>query len=130
MVQGIIEEETSKMLKAEANEIIKEEKVSNSSYTVAGVEYDTATGLPYTYVDGAGNKYTSKDLERLNTSSGDTVDGGTFRNGDGTYSTGFEDATTIDQILGEPDEGTFTEGGTYIPPGFEGATTIDGDSPT
>ena len=28
---------------------------------------------------------------------------------------GFEDATTIDQILGESDEGTFTEGGTYIP---------------
>ena len=50
-MQGIIEEETSKMLKAEANEIIKEEKVSNPSYTVAGVEYDTATGLPYTYVD-------------------------------------------------------------------------------
>ena len=39
-------------------------------------------------------------------------------------------STTIDQILGEPDEGTFTEGGTYIPPGFEGATTIDGESPT
>ena len=112
-MQGIIEEETSKMLKAEANEIIKEEKVSKPSYTIAGVEYDTATGLPYTYVDGAGNKYTSEDLERLNTSSEDTDDVGTFRE-DGTY-TGFEDATTIDQILGEPDEGTFTEGGTYIP---------------
>ena len=130
VVQGIIEEETSKMLKAEANEIIKEEKVSNSSYTVAGVEYETATGLPYTYVDASGNKYTSEDLERLNTSSEDTVDpGGTFRNGD-YIPPGFEDATTIDQILGEPDEGTFTEGGTYIPPGFEGATTIDGESPT
>ena len=90
------------MLKAEANEIIKEEKVSNSSYTVAGVEYETATGLPYTYVDASGNKYTSEDLERLNTSSEETVDPG----------------------------GTFTEGGTYIPPGFEGATTIDGESPT
>ena len=130
VVQGIIEEETSKMLKEEANEIIKEEKVSNSSYTVAGVEYETATGLPYTYVDASGNKYTSEDLERLNTSSEDTVDpGGTFRNGD-YIPPGFEDATTIDQILGEPNEGTFTEGGTYIPPGFEGATTIDGDSPT
>ena len=129
LVQGLIEEETSKKLKEEANEIIKEEKVSNSSYTVAGVEYETASGLPYTYVDAAGNKYTSKDLERLNTSSEDTVDGGTFRNGD-YIPPGFEDATTIDQILGEPDEGTFTEGGTYIPPGFEGATTIDGDSPT
>ena len=40
-MQGIIEEETSKMLKAEANEIIKEEKVSKPSYTTAGVEYDT-----------------------------------------------------------------------------------------
>ena len=117
------------MLKAEANEIIKEEKVSNSSYTVAGVEYETATGLPYTYVDASGNKYTSEDLERLNTSS-EVDPGGTFRE-DGTYvPPGFEDATTIDQILGEPNEGTFTEGGTYIPPGFEGATTIDGDSPT
>ena len=96
---------------------------------MAGVEYETASGLPYTYVDAAGNKYTSKDLERLNTSSEDTVDGGTFRNGD-YIPPGFEDATTIDQILGEPDEGTFTEGGTYIPPGFEGATTIDGESPT
>ena len=85
VVQGIIEEETSKMLKEEANEIIKEEKVSNSSYTVAGVEYETATGLPYTYVDASGNKYTSEDLERLNTSSEDTVDpGGTFRE-DGDY---------------------------------------------
>ena len=127
VVQGIIEEETSKMLKAEANEIIKEEKVSNSSYTVAGVEYETASGLPYTYVDAAGNKYTSKDLERLNTSSGDTVDGGTFRNGD-YIPPGYEDAITTDEI--ETDEGTFTEGGTYIPPGFEGATTIDGESPT
>ena len=128
LVQGIIGEETSKMLKVEANEIIKEEKVSNSSYTVAGVEYDTATGLPYTYVDAAGNKYTSKDLERLNTSSGDTVDpGGTFRNGD-YIPPGYEDAITTDEI--ETDEGTFTEGGTYIPPGFEGATTIDGESPT
>ena len=129
MIQGIIEEETSKMLKSEANDIIKEEKVSNSSYTVAGVEYETATGLPYTYVDSAGNKYTSEDLERLNTSSEDTVDGGTFRNGD-YIPPGFEDATTIDQIIGEPDEGTFTEGGTYIPPGFEDATTINGESPT
>ena len=128
VVQGIIEEETSKMLKAEANEIIKEEKVSNSSYTVAGVEYETATGLPYTYVDSAGNKYTSKDLEELNTSS-EVDPGGTFRNGD-YIPPGFEDAVPIDQILGESDEGTFTEGGTYIPPGFEGATTIDGDSPT
>ena len=130
VVQGIIEEETSKMLKAEANEIIKEEKVSNPSYTVAGVEYETATGLPYTYVDGAGNKYTSKDLERLNTSSGDTVDGGTF-DPDGNYiPPGFEDYVPIDQILGESDEGTFTEGGTYIPTGFEVATTINGDSPS
>ena len=130
VVQGIIEEETSKMLKAEANEIIKEEKVSNPSYTVAGVEYETATGLPYTYVDGAGNKYSSKDLERLDTSSEDTVDpGGTFRNGD-YIPPGFEDYVPIDQILGESDEGTFTEGGTYIPPGFEGATTINGDSPS
>ena len=129
LVQGLIEEETSKKLKEEANEIIKEEKVSNSSYTVAGVEYDTATGLPYTYVDAAGNKYTSKDLEELNTSS-EVDPGGTFRE-DGTYiPPGFEGATTIDQILGEPDEGTFTEGGTCIPPRFEGATTIDGDSPT
>ena len=107
----------------------RQEKVSNSSYTVAGVEYETATGLPYTYVDASGNKYTSKDLEELNTPS-EVDPGGTFRE-DGTYvPTGFEDATTIDQILGEPNEGTFTEGGTYIPPGFEGATTIDGDSPT
>ena len=130
-MQGIIEEETSKMLKAEANEIIKEEKVSKPSYTIAGVEYDTATGLPYTYVDASGNKYTSEDLRRESKIlSEDTVDsGGTFRNGD-YIPPGFEDATTIDQILGESDEGTFTEGGTYIPPGFEGATTIDGDSPT
>ena len=103
-MQGIIEEETSKMLKAEANEIIKEEKVSKPSYTIAGVEYDTATGLPYTYVDASGNKYTSEDLRsESKILSEDTVDS---------------------------DEGTFTEGGTYIPPGFEGATTIDGESPT
>ena len=38
-----------------------------------------------------------KDLERLNTSSEDTVDpGGTFRDGD-YIPPGFEDATTIDQ---------------------------------
>ena len=130
VVQGIIEEETSKMLKAEANEVIKEEKVSNSSYTVAGVEYETATGLPYTYVDASGNKYTSEDLKRLNTSSEDTVDpGGTFRNG--VYiPSGFEDYVPIDQILGEPNEGTFDNEGNYIPPGFEDAITIDGDSPT
>ena len=103
LVQGIIGEETSKMLKAEANDIIKEEKVSNSSYTVAGVEYETASGLPYTYVDAAGNKYTSKDLERLNTSSEDTVDpGGTFTE-DGDYiPPGFEDAITIDEYLNQP----------------------------
>ena len=98
VVQGIIEEETSKKLKEEANEIIKEEKVSNSSYTVVGVEYETASGLPYTYVDAAGNKYTSKDLERLDTSS-------------------FEDVVNPG--------GTFTEDGDYIPPGFEDAITID-----
>ena len=127
-MQGIIEEETSKMLKAEANEIIKEEKVSNPSYTVAGVEYETATGLPYTYVDGAGNKYTSKDLERLNSSPGDTVDpGGTFRNGE-YIPPGFEDYVPIDQIIGEPNEGTFREDGTYIPPKFEDATTINDDN--
>ena len=127
-VQGIIEKETSKKLVSDANILIAND--TSSSYTVAGVEYDTATGLPYTYVDGAGNKYTSKDLERLNSSPGDTVDpGGTFRNGD-YIPPGFEDAVPIDQILGESNEGTFTEGGTYIPPGFEGATTIDGDSPT
>ena len=61
----------------------------------------------------AGNKYTSEDLERLNTSSEDCWSGGTFRNGNIFH--WFEDATTIDQIIGEPDEGTFTEGGTYIP---------------
>ena len=103
MIQGIIEEETGKKLKEEANEVIKEEKVSNSSYTVAGIEYDTATGLPFTYVDAAGNKYTSEDLERLNTSSEDTVDpGGTFTE-DGDYiPPGFEDAITIDEYLNQP----------------------------
>ena len=101
MIQGIIEEETGKKLKEEANEVIKEEKVSNSSYTVAGIEYDTATGLPFTYVDAAGNKYTSEDLERLNTLSEDTVDpGGTFRDGD-YIPPGFEDAITIDEYLNQ-----------------------------
>ena len=97
---------------------------------MAGVEYETATGLPYTYVDASGNKYTSEDLKRLNTSSEDTVDpGGTFRNG--VYiPSGFEDYVPIDQILGEPNEGTFDNEGNYIPPGFEDAITIDGDSPT
>ena len=117
------------MLKVEANEIIKEEKVSNSSYTVAGVEYETATGLPYTYVDASGNKYTSKDLEELNTSSGDTVDPVEHLEMViiSTWTLKMQQQLIK---LGEPDEGTFTEGGTYIPPGFEGATTIDGDSPT
>ena len=125
-VQGIIEKETSKKLVSDANILIANE--TSSSYTVAGVEYDTATGLPYTYVDAAGNKYTSKDLERLNTSSGDTVDpGGTFRNGD-YIPPGFEDYVPIDQIIGEPNEGTFSEDGTYIPPGFEDATTINDDN--
>ena len=90
------------MLKAEANEIIKEEKVSNPTYTVAGVEYDTATGLP--------------------------TNEGTFDENMNYIPSGFEDAIRTDEI--EIDQGTFTEGGTYIPPGFEGATTIDGDSPT
>ena len=86
---------------------MNEEKLSTNTYTVAGVEYSTDTGLPVeTYVDAAGNQYTSEDLERLNTSSEDTVDpGGTFRNGD-YIPPGFEDATTIDEILGNSDEGT------------------------
>ena len=125
-VQGIIEKETSKKLVSDANILIAND--TSSSYTVAGVEYDTATGLPYTYVDGAGNKYTSKDLERLNSSPGDTVDpGGTFRNGE-YIPPGFEDYVPIDQIIGEPNEGTFREDGTYIPPGFEDATTINDDN--
>ena len=124
--QGIIEKATSKKLVSDANILIANN--TSSSYTIAGVEYDTATGLPYTYVDGAGNKYTSKDLEELNRSSGNTVDpGGTFRE-DGTYiPPGFEDFVPIDQILGEPNEGTFRNG-TYFPPGFEDATTIDYDN--
>ena len=102
VVQGIIEEETSKKLKEEANEIMNEEKVNTNTYTEAGVEYDTATSLP--------------------------TNQGTFTE-DGDYiPPGFEDAIRTDEI--ETDEGTFTEGGTYIPPGFEDATTIDGDSPT
>ena len=125
-VQGIIEKETSKKLVSDANILIANN--TSSSYTVAGVEYDTKTGLPYTYVDSAGNKYTSKDLERLNSSSGDTVDpGGTFRNGE-YIPPGFEDYVPIDQIIGEPNEGTFREDGTYIPPGFEDATTINDDN--
>ena len=102
VVQGIIEEETSKMLKAEANDIIKEEKISNPTYTVAGVEYDTATGLP--------------------------TNEGTFDENMNYVPPGFEDAIRTDEI--EIDQGTFTEGGTYIPPGFEDATTINGESPT
>ena len=90
------------MLKEEANEIMNEEKVNTNTYTVAGVEYDTATGLP--------------------------TNQGTFTE-DGDYiPPGFEDAIRTDEI--ETDEGTFTEGGTYLPPGYEDATTIDGDSPT
>ncbi len=70
LVQGIIEEETSKKLKEEAKEIMNEEKENKSTYTTSGIEYDTETGLP--------------------------TDQGTFTEG-GTYiPPGFEDATTID----------------------------------
>ena len=122
VVQGIIQEETGKKLKEEANEVIKEEKVSNSSYTVAGIEYETATGLPYTYVDASGNKYTSEDLKRLNTSS-EVDPGGTFDENMNYIPPGFEDAIRTDEI--ETDEGTFDENMNYIPPGFEGAVTTD-----
>ena len=94
LVQGIIEEETSKKLKAEANEVMNEEKLSTNTYTVAGVEYSTNTGLPVeTYVDSAGNEYTSEDLERLNTSSEDTI----------------EPEGSVEFVDGEP---------LYVPPGF------------
>ena len=125
VVQGIIEEETSKMLKAEANEIIKEEKVSNPTYTVAGVEYDTATGLPVqTYVDSEGNEVNLEDL-RNDTSNGEPM--GTFDDQGNYYPPGFEPENLIRTDEIETDEGTFRNG-TYFPPGFEDATTIDYDN--
>ena len=125
VVQGIIEEETSKMLKAEANDIIKEEKVSNSSYTVAGVEYDTATGLPVEkYVDSEGNEVNLEDL-RNDTSNGEPM--GTFDDQGNYYPPGFEPENLIRTDEIETDEGTFRNG-TYFPPGFEDATTIDYDN--
>ena len=125
VVQGIIEEETSKMLKAEANEIIKEEKVSNPTYTVAGVEYDTATGLPVqTYVDSEGNEVNLEDL-RNDTSNGEPM--GTFDDEGNYYPPGFEPENLIRTDEIETDEGTFRNG-TYFPPGFEDATTIDYDN--
>ena len=125
VVQGIIEEETSKMLKTEANDIIKEEKVSNSSYTVAGVEYDTATGLPVEkYVDSEGNEVNLEDL-RNDTSNGEPM--GTFDDQGNYYPPGFEPENLIRTDEIETDEGTFRNG-TYFPPGFEDATTIDYDN--
>ena len=67
---------------------------------MAGVEYDTATGLP--------------------------TNEGTFDENMNYIPPGFEDAIRTDEI--ETDEGTFDENMNYIPPGFEDATTIDYDN--
>ena len=126
VVQGIIEEETSKMLKAEANEIISKEKENNNTYTVAGVEYDTATGLPVeTYVNSQGEEVNLEDL-RNDTSNGEPM--GTFDDQGNYYPPGFEPENLIRTDEIEIDEGTFDENMNYIPPGFEGATTIDYDN--
>jgi len=104
LVQGIIEEETSKKLKAEANQIMNVEKLSTNTYTVAGVEYDTSTGLPVE-------------------NTPDRVIDGRFIPG------GFPDPGS-DANIDTSDievEGTFTEDGDYIPPDFTDPTTNPDD---
>ena len=91
-------------MKAEANEVMNEEKLSTNTYTVAGVEYDTSTGLPVE-------------------NTPDRVIDGRFIPG------GFSDPGS-DANIDTSDievEGTFTEDGDYIPPGFTDPTTNPDD---
>ena len=98
LVQNLIETETFKKLKAEALTLANEQKlIVNNTYTVAGVQYEVASGLP--------------------------TNQGTFDENMNYIPPGFEDAIRTDEI--ETDEGTFDENMNYIPPGFEDATTID-----
>ena len=102
-VQGIVGKETSKKLVDDANILIADSQ-TNTTYTVAGVEYDTSTGLPVE-------------------NTPDRVIDGRFIPG------GFPDPGS-DANIDTSDievEGTFTEDGDYIPPGFTDPTTNPDD---
>ena len=107
-VQGIVGKETSKKLVDDANILIADSQ-TNTTYTVAGVEYDTSTGLPVEntpdrVIDGrvvpAGFPDPGPDAN-IDTSDIDIEGGGTF-DAEGNYiPPGFEDAITIDEYLNQ-----------------------------
>ena len=99
--QGILEKETTKKLVADAEILIADSR-TNTTYTVAGVEYDTSTGLP---VDNTPDR---------------VIDGRVVPGG-------FPDPGPDANIDTSDIEGggTFDDEGNYIPPGFEDATIYE-----
>ena len=99
--QGILEKETTKKLVADAEILIADSR-TNTTYTVAGVEYDTSTGLP---VDNTSDR---------------VIDGRVVPGG-------FPDPGPDANIDTSDIEGggTFDDEGNYIPPGFEDATIYE-----